>query len=66
MENRRDYIEILLSKYRNFTKHELTSMFGFHFSNFSEYRFKEKNKNYCFSPNSATPNFFKPLIRRNF
>ena len=35
------------------------------FQNFSEYRFKEKNNSFCFSPNSATPNFFKSLIKRN-
>ena len=35
------------------------------FSNFSEYRFKEKNNSFCFSPNSDSPNFFKSLIKRN-
>jgi len=34
--------------------------------NFSEYRFKEKNNSFCFSPNSASPNFFKSLIHQNF
>lgn len=33
--------------------------------NFSEYGFKDKNKEYCFYPNSATPNFFKSLIKSN-
>ena len=36
------------------------------FSNFSEYRFKDKNNILCFYPNSATPNFFKSLIIGNF
>ena len=37
--------------------------------NFSEYRFKEKNNSFCFSPNSPSENFFKSLImwlRPNF
>jgi len=33
------------------------------FSNFPEYRFKDKN--YCFSPYSLSENIFKSLIQRN-
>ena len=34
--------------------------------NFSEYRFKEKNNSFCFSPYSLSENIFKSLIMPNF
>ena len=33
--------------------------------NFSEYRFKEKNNSFCFSPYSPSENIFKSLIKLN-